>query len=52
MHWLQDPSQSNVDNVNNVKHEVRKLAGISRKKKEYLKDKIEELEVTSKIKKY
>jgi len=22
MHWVQDPSQSNVDNLNNVRHEV------------------------------
>ena len=24
MQWIQDPSQSNVDNLNNVRHEVRR----------------------------
>jgi hypothetical protein len=48
MQWVQDPSQTNVDNLNNVRH------GASRhfrnKKKEYLKVAIEELETNSKIK--
>ena len=48
MKWVQDPSQSNVSNLNNVRHEAR---GHSRnKKKVYLKAKIEQLETNSKIK--
>jgi hypothetical protein len=49
MHWLQDPNQSNVDNLNNVRSEVSRH--FMNKKKEYLKDKIDELETNSKIKK-
>jgi hypothetical protein len=41
MQWVQYPSQSNVDNLNNVRHEVRKH--FRNKKKEYLKDETEEL---------
>jgi len=48
--WLQDPNQSNVDNLNNVRHEARRH--FSNKMKEYLKAKIDELETNSKIKKY
>ena len=48
MHWIQDPSRSNVDNLNNVRR------GASRhfrnKKKAYLKAKIEEFETNTKIK--
>jgi len=48
MQWLQDPSQSNVDNISNVRH----VASIHfRKKKEYLEVKITELEI-NKIKKH
>ena len=37
MQWLQDPNQSNVDNLNNVKCEAsRHFRG--KKKKEYLKN--------------
>jgi len=43
MQWIQDPSQSNVDNLNNVRR-------FRNKKKEYLRAKIEELETNSKIK--
>ena len=43
MHWIQDPSQSNVDNLNNVRREASK-------QKEHMKAKIEELETNSKIK--
>ena len=50
MQWLQDPNQCNVDNLNNVRHEVSRH--FRNKKKEYLKAKIDELETTSKIKKY
>jgi hypothetical protein len=48
MQWLHDPNQSNVDNLNNIKHEVGRL--LSNKRKEYLKAKIDELEASSKIK--
>jgi len=50
MQWLQDPSQSNVDNLNNVQREVSRH--FRNKKKAYLKAKIEELENNRKIKKY
>jgi len=40
--WLQDPNQSNEDNLNNVRCEA------SRHKKEYLKAKIDKLETNSK----
>jgi hypothetical protein len=48
MQWVQDPSQSNVDNLNNVRCEVS--GHFRNKKKEYLKAEIEELETNSKIK--
>jgi len=48
MHWLQDPNQSNVDNLNNLSREASRH--FRNKKKEYLKDKIDELETNSKIK--
>ena len=44
MQWLQHPNQSNIDNLNNVRHE-------GSNKKDYLKAKIDELETNSKIKK-
>jgi hypothetical protein len=49
MRWLQNPKQSNVDNLNNVRREA---SGHSRnKKKEYLKvKKVNELETNGKIK--
>ena len=47
--WIQDPSQSNVDNMNNVGSEVSRH--FRNKKKAYLRAKIEELETNSKIKK-
>ena len=47
MQWVQDPGQSNVDNLNNVRHAV---SFHFRKKKKYLKAKIEELENNSEIK--
>jgi len=50
MQWLLDPSQSNVDNLNKVRHEGSRQ--FRNKKKAYLKAKIEELENNSKIKKY
>jgi len=48
MQWVQDPSQSNVDNLNNVRRDASRH--IKNKKKAYLKAKIEELETISKIK--
>ena len=48
MQWIQDPSQSNVNNLNNVRGEAR--VHFRNKKVGYLKAKIEELEtVRSKI---
>jgi hypothetical protein len=49
MLWLQDPNQSNVDNLNDVRREASRH--FRNKKKKYLKAKIEELETTNKIKK-
>src|SRR5215831_21072735 len=47
MQWIQDPSQSNVDNLNNVRRDASRY--FRNKKKAYLKAKIEELETNSKI---
>jgi archaellum component FlaC len=47
MQWVQDPIQSNVGNLNNVRSEASRH--FRNKKKEYLKGKIEELETNSKI---
>jgi len=47
MQWIQDPSQSNVDILNNVRREVSRH--FRYKKKAYLRAKIEELETNSKI---
>ena len=47
MRWIQDPSRSNVDNLNNVRRDASRHFSI--KKKTYLKSKIEELETKSKI---
>jgi hypothetical protein len=47
MQWIQDPSQSNLDNLNNVKRDVSRH--LRNKKKAYLKAKIEEMEANSKI---
>jgi len=44
MQWLQDPNQRNVDNLNNVRREARRH--FRNNKKEYLKDKIENLKLT------
>jgi len=48
MQWVQDPNQSNVDNLNNARREVNKH--FRNKKKAYMRTKIEELETNSKIK--
>jgi hypothetical protein len=47
MQWIQDPSQSNVDILNNVRLEVSKH--FRNKKKAYLRAKVEELETNSEI---
>jgi hypothetical protein len=41
LQWLQDPSEVNGDILNNVRHEASRH--FRNKKKEYLKDKINEL---------
>ena len=48
LQWVQDPSQRNVDNLNNVRREASRH--FRNKKKAYLKAKIEELETNTKIK--
>ena len=48
MQWIQDPSQSNVDNLNNVGREVSRY--FRNKKEAYLRAEIEELETNNKIK--
>jgi hypothetical protein len=45
--WKQDPSQSNVDNLNNVRRDASRH--FMNKKKAYLKSKFEEMETNSKI---
>jgi uncharacterized NAD(P)/FAD-binding protein YdhS len=45
MEWLQKQSEINKDNLNNVRHEADKYFRIE--KKEYLKDKINELTTNS-----
>ena len=47
MQWIQDPSQSNVDNLNKVRREISRH--FRNKKKAYLRAKIEELETNNKI---
>jgi len=44
MQWVQDPNQSNADNLNNVRREASKH--FKNKKKEYLKAKVEELRLS------
>jgi hypothetical protein len=41
MQWIQDPTQSNVDNLHNVRREASRH--FRNKKKEYLKYEIKEL---------
>jgi uncharacterized protein YPO0396 len=48
LQWLQDPSVVNEDNLNNVKREAS--VHFRNKKREYLKDKINETESSSKNK--
>ena len=47
LQWIQDPRQSNVDILNNVRREVSRH--FRKKKKAYLRNKIEELETNSMI---
>ena len=47
MQWIHDPSQSSVDNLNNVRRDASRHS--RNKKKKYVKAKIEELETDSKI---
>jgi len=49
MQWLQDTNQSNIDNLNNVRREASRHC---RKKKEYLRGKIDGLQLINKMKKY
>ena len=46
--WIQDPSQSNIDNLNKVKREVSRH--FRSKNKAHLRSKIEEIETNNKIK--
>jgi hypothetical protein len=48
MQWLQDPNQSNVDNLNNVTCKASRH--LINKKKEYLRAKIDAFETNSKMK--
>jgi hypothetical protein len=45
LQWLRDPSEINGDNLNNIRRETRKH--FRNKKREYLKDKIDELATNS-----
>jgi hypothetical protein len=48
LQWLQDPSEINEDNLNNVRHDDSRF--FRNKKREYLNDKINELALKSKNK--
>jgi hypothetical protein len=48
LHWLKDPSEINGDNLNNVRCEASRY--FRNTKKEYMKDKINELATNSKNK--
>jgi hypothetical protein len=47
MQWLQDPNQSNIDNLNNVRYETSRH--FRNKKNDYLKDKFDELETNIRL---
>ena len=47
MQWIQDPSQRNADNLNNVRRDASRH--FRNKKKTYLRAKIEELETNSRL---
>jgi hypothetical protein len=46
LQWLQNPSKVNGDNLNNIRHEDSRQ--VRNKKREYLKDKMNELATNSK----
>jgi hypothetical protein len=48
LQWLQDPSEINGDNLNNIRNEASRH--FRNKKRQYLKVKIDELETNSKNK--
>jgi len=48
MHWVQDPNQSNIDNLNNVRREASRH--FRNKKNARLKAKFDEVETNSKTK--
>jgi hypothetical protein len=48
LQWLQDPSKINGDNLNNIRRETSRH--LEAEKREYLKDKIDELAMNSKNK--
>ena len=48
MQWVQDPKQSNIDNLNNVRREAS--SHFRNKNKARLKAKVDELETNSKTK--
>jgi hypothetical protein len=48
LQWLQNPNQTNRDNLQNVRHETSRI--FRDKKREHLKGKINELETNSKNK--
>jgi hypothetical protein len=48
LQWSQDPSEINADDLNNVRHKASSY--FRNKKREYLKDKINELAMNSKNK--
>ena len=50
MQWIQDPSRSNVDNLNKIRRDASRT--FRNKKKAYLKIKIEQLETNTKINLY
>jgi hypothetical protein len=50
LQWLPDPSKVNGDNPNSIRHVVSRHFG--NKKREYLKDKIDELATNSKNKNF
>jgi hypothetical protein len=50
LQWLQDPSEINGDNQNNVRHEANRY--FRNKKGEYLKGRINELATNSKNKNF
>jgi hypothetical protein len=48
LQWLQNPNQTNRDNLQNIRHETSRI--FRNKKREHLKGKINELETSNKTK--